>query len=35
MKISQRAFSGEADLQAMTALVRACPADHLHVVDLP
>jgi mycothiol synthase len=31
----QRRFSGEADLQAMAALVQAFPADNLHVVDLP
>ena len=35
MPISQRTFRGEADLQAMAALVRAFPADNLHVTDLP
>lgn len=31
----QREFSGKADFQAMAALVRDCPADNLHVADLP
>jgi ribosomal protein S18 acetylase RimI-like enzyme len=35
MKTTQRAFAGEADLQAMLALARLSPADNLHVVDLP
>jgi ribosomal protein S18 acetylase RimI-like enzyme len=35
MKIGQREFSGEADIQAMMALAQAFPADNLHVVDLP
>ena len=34
MKINQRKFSGEADKQAMAALVRAFPAGNLHVADL-
>lgn len=34
-KISQRDFSGEADLQAMMSLARAFPAENLHRVDLP
>ena len=34
MEVIRREFSGKADLQAMAALARACPADHLHVVDL-
>jgi ribosomal protein S18 acetylase RimI-like enzyme len=34
--MSQRVkFSGTADIEAMSALVHAFPADHLHVVDLP
>jgi mycothiol synthase len=35
MSIIQHTFRGEADLQAMAALVRAFPADNLHVTDLP
>lgn len=35
MKITQRPFSGDSDKQAMMALVRAFPDDHLHVGDLP
>jgi hypothetical protein len=35
MKRGQRGFSGETDMEAMIALARACPADTLHVVDLP
>jgi mycothiol synthase len=35
MQPIRRSFSGEADLQAMAALARAFPADHLHVIDLP
>jgi methyltransferase (TIGR00027 family) len=31
----ERALAGESDLQAMMALARAAPDDHLHVVDLP
>lgn len=34
-KIIRRAFSGEADLRAMAALVHHFPADNLHVADLP
>jgi hypothetical protein len=33
--IQQRVFSGQADLQSMTALAQAFPADNLHIVDLP
>lgn len=35
MKVSQRKFSGEADIQAMIALAQAYPTDNLHIVDLP
>jgi mycothiol synthase len=35
MQIHQRAFSGEADIQAMTALAHAFSTDNLRVVDLP
>lgn len=35
MNIIQKAFSGEADLRAMAALVNAFPADNMHVADLP
>lgn len=35
MPINQRAFSGQADVQAMSALAAAFPADNLHIVDLP
>ncbi len=33
--ITQRAYSGQADLQQMLALVRQFPANNPHVVDLP
>lgn len=33
--IIRRAFSGEADLRAVAALVHQFPADNLHVADLP
>lgn len=35
MKITQRAFSGAADLRQMAALAHTFPADNLHVVDQP
>ncbi len=35
MRIGQRKFSGELDIQAMIGLARVSPADNLHVVDLP
>jgi len=35
MKMRQREFTGETDIQAMMALAHAFPADNLHVVDLP
>ncbi len=35
MKITQRTFSGAANLQQMAALAHAFPADNLHVVDQP
>lgn len=35
MKIGQREFSGETDIQAMIALAHVFPTDNLHVVDLP
>ena len=35
MKIIEREFSGEANLQAMVDLVRKFPTENLHVVDLP
>lgn len=35
MNITQRTFSGAADLAQMAALTYAFPADHLHVVDQP
>jgi len=35
MRVSQRAFFGEPDVQAMMKLARAFSADNLHVVDLP
>ncbi len=35
MSIHQRAFSGQADVQAMLALAAAYPAENLHIVDLP
>ena len=35
MNIIQREFHGQADMQAMAALVRDFPTDDLHVSDLP
>lgn len=35
MRITERNFSGNADLEAMAELVRKFPAENLHVVDLP
>ena len=35
MRIDQREFSGEADIQAMMALARLAPSENLHVIDLP
>lgn len=35
MQITERNFSGRADLEAMAVLVRKFPAENLHVVDLP
>ena len=35
MSIAQRPFAGETDIQAMIALARRFPAEHLRVVDLP
>ena len=35
MRIDQREFSGEADLQAMMALAHVAPRENAHVVDLP
>lgn len=35
MEITERNFSGDADLQAMAELVREFPAENIHVVDLP
>ena len=35
MEISERAFSGDADLQPMAELVHKFPAENLHVVNLP
>jgi ribosomal protein S18 acetylase RimI-like enzyme len=35
MKITERTFSGDADLQAMAELVRQFPDENIHVVDLP
>jgi ribosomal protein S18 acetylase RimI-like enzyme len=35
MQTIQRQFSGQADIEAMAALARAFPGDHLHVIDLP
>jgi ribosomal protein S18 acetylase RimI-like enzyme len=35
MSITQRAFSGKPDVQAMITLPAAFPADNLHIVDLP
>ena len=34
-KLVRRAYTGEADLRAMAALVHLAPADNLHVADLP
>ena len=31
----RREFSGQADPEAMAALARAFPGDHLHIGDLP
>ena len=35
MQLIQRAYAGEADKQAMAALVRAYPAGNFHIADLP
>jgi len=35
MKIAQREFSGEADIDAMMALAHIAPGNNVHVVDLP
>lgn len=35
MKITERTFAGDADLQAMAELVRQFPDENIHVVDLP
>jgi len=35
MHTFRRTFSGGADLEAMSALARAYPAEHLHILDLP
>jgi mycothiol synthase len=35
MKISQRKYSGEADLSEMATLARAFPSENLHFADLP
>jgi mycothiol synthase len=35
VQAKQREFCGAADIEAMGALARAFPGDHLHVVDLP
>jgi ribosomal protein S18 acetylase RimI-like enzyme len=35
MRIVQRAFAGETDIQAMIALARRFPGEHLHAIDLP
>ena len=34
MGIGQRGFTGEADIQAMTALARIAPGENVHVIDL-
>ncbi|MEM7125524.1 MAG: hypothetical protein AAF702_04305 [Chloroflexota bacterium] len=34
MKVTQKAFSGPNDLQAMTALANDFPYENLHVADL-
>jgi len=35
MRVQMRPYAGEPDRRAMLALVRACPGDNLHVLDLP
>jgi len=35
MRIQMRPYAGEPDRRAMVALVRACPEDNVHVLDLP
>lgn len=35
MQIIEQSFSGKADLEAMTELVRKFPTENIHVVDLP
>jgi mycothiol synthase len=35
MKTTRRTFSGKSDLEAMSTLAQAFPADNLHCIDLP
>lgn len=35
MKVEQRVYRGEEDIEAMVALAQISPADNLHVADLP